>query len=179
LHSLDATGLQILNNHVADCANNGVQVWRSEAGEDGSAVVGNRIERIRADGGGTGQNGNGVNAFRAGGVLVTGNRITDCAYSEIRGNSASDIQILGNSCARLGEVAIYAEFAFQGALIANNLVDTAATGISVTNFNEGGRLAVVQGNILRNLFRREQEPGGQARRRHQAPTCATSWRRGT
>jgi uncharacterized secreted repeat protein (TIGR03808 family) len=158
LHSLDATGLQILHNRVADCANNGIQVWRSEAGEDGSVVAGNRIERIRADGGGTGQNGNGVNAFRAGSVLVTGNRITDCAYSAVRGNSASDLQILGNSCARLGEVALYAEFAFQGALIANNLVDTAATGISVTNFNEGGRLAVVQGNILRNLFRREQEP---------------------
>jgi uncharacterized secreted repeat protein (TIGR03808 family) len=91
-------------------------------------------------------------------VLVTGNRITDCAYSAVRGNSASDIQILGNSCARLGEVALYAEFAFQGALITNNLVDTAASGISVTNFNEGGRLAVVHGNILRNLFRREQEP---------------------
>ena len=89
---------------------------------------------------------------------MTGNRITDCAYSAVRGNSASDMQILGNSCARLGEVALYAEFAFQGALIANNLVDTAATGISVTNFNEGGRLAIVQGNILRNLFRREQEP---------------------
>ena len=28
----------------------------------------------------------------------------------------------------------------------------------MTNFNDGGRLAVVQGNILRNLFRREQEP---------------------
>jgi uncharacterized secreted repeat protein (TIGR03808 family) len=28
----------------------------------------------------------------------------------------------------------------------------------VTNFNDGGRLAVVQGNLIRNLFRREQEP---------------------
>lgn len=27
----------------------------------------------------------------------------------------------------------------------------------MTNFNEGGRLAVVQGNLIRNLFRREQE----------------------
>jgi uncharacterized secreted repeat protein (TIGR03808 family) len=27
----------------------------------------------------------------------------------------------------------------------------------VTNFNDGGRLAVVQGNLIRNLFRREQE----------------------
>ncbi len=158
IRSLDATGLEILYNHVADCANNGIQVWRSEPGEDGSVVASNRIERIRADGGGTGQNGNGVNAFRAGGVLVTGNRITDCAYSAVRGNSSSNIQIVANSCARLGEVALYAEFAFQGALIANNLVDTAATGISVTNFNEGGRLAVVQGNVLRNLFRREEEP---------------------
>jgi len=158
IHSLDATGLAISHNRVADCANNGIQMWRSEAGEDGSVVSGNRIERIRADGGGTGQNGNGINAFRAGGVLITGNRISDCAYSAIRGNSSSDIQMIANSCARLGEVALYAEFAFQGALIASNLVDTAATGISVTNFNEGGRLAVVQSNILRNLFRREQEP---------------------
>jgi uncharacterized secreted repeat protein (TIGR03808 family) len=96
--------------------------------------------------------------FRSGGVLVSGNRISDCAYSAVRGNAASDMQIIANSCARLGEVALYAEFGFQGALIANNLVDRAATGISVTNFNDGGRLAIVQGNLLRNLFRREQEP---------------------
>jgi uncharacterized secreted repeat protein (TIGR03808 family) len=36
-------------------------------------------------------------------------------------------------------------------VIANNIVDGAQTGVSVTNFNEGGRLAVVQGNIFRNL----------------------------
>ena len=58
---------------------------------------------------------------------------------------------------RLGEVALYAEFGFEGALIASNIVEAAATGISVTNFNEGGRLAVVQGNLIRNLFRREHE----------------------
>ena len=89
--------------------------------------------------------------FRAGNVLVSGNRITDCAYSAIRGNAASNIQMIANSCARIGEVALYAEFGFEGALIANNLVDGAASGIAVTNFNEGGRLAVVQGNIIRNL----------------------------
>lgn len=156
--SVDAAGLEIAHNAVADCANNGIQVWRTEQGEDGSVISGNRIKRIRADSGGTGENGNGINVFRAGGLLATGNRITDCAYSAIRGNAASDFQIIANSCARLGEVALYAEFGFQGALIANNLVDSAATGISVTNFNEGGRLAIVQGNLIRNLFRREQEP---------------------
>ena len=50
------------------------------------------------------------------------------------------------------EVALYAEFGFEGAVIANNTVDGAAIGVSVTNFNEGGRLAVVQGNIVRNLL---------------------------
>jgi uncharacterized secreted repeat protein (TIGR03808 family) len=40
-------------------------------------------------------------------------------------------------------------------VIANNLVDQAAMGVSVTNFKEGGRLAVVQGNLIRNLFLRK------------------------
>ncbi len=123
IRSLDAAGLELVHNDIADCGNNGIQVWRSEPAEDGSIVSGNRIARIRADSGGTGENGNGVNVFRAGNVLVSGNRVNDCAYSAVRGNAASDIQIIGNSCSRLGEVAIYAEFGFEGALIANNLVE--------------------------------------------------------
>ncbi|WP_045835275.1 TIGR03808 family TAT-translocated repetitive protein [Hyphomicrobium sp. 99] len=158
LKSLDAAGLDIKDNTISDCGNNGILVWRSTPGEDGSAVSGNRISKIRSASGGTGEYGNGINVFRAGSVLVTGNRISDCAYTAVRGNSASNIQIIANSCERLGEVALYAEFGFQGAVIANNIVDTAAAGISVTNFNEGGRLAVIQGNLIRNLFRREQEP---------------------
>jgi len=157
IFSLDAAGLDIAHNHVADCRNNGIQVWRSTKGEDGTIVANNRVERIAAAGGGSGENGNGVNVFRAGGVLVSANRIADCAYSAVRGNAASDIQIVANSCQRLGEVALYAEFGFEGALIASNLVDGAAMGISVTNFNEGGRLAVIQGNLIRNLVRREHE----------------------
>lgn len=158
LLSLDATGLTVSHNSVSDCANNGIQIWRSAPGEDGSIVSANRIERIAAKSGGSGQNGNGINVFRAGGVLVSGNHIADCAYSAIRGNAASNIQMIGNACRTIGEVALYAEFAFEGALIANNLVEAAASGIAVTNFNEGGRLAVVQGNLVRDLFRREQEP---------------------
>lgn len=158
LFSIDARGLEIVRNVVGGAGNNGILVWRSKAGDDGTIVSGNRIERINANAGGTGQNGNGINVFRANGVLVTGNRIADCAYSAVRGNAASNMQMVANSCQRLGEVALYAEFSFEGALIANNVVDGAATGISVTNFNEGGRLAVIQGNLVRNLFRREQEP---------------------
>jgi uncharacterized secreted repeat protein (TIGR03808 family) len=158
LFSMDAAGLNIDNNRVASCNNNGILVWRSVVGEDGTIVTNNRIEKIAAGAGGTGQNGNGVNVFRAGNVMISANRIADCAYSAVRGNAASNIQIVGNNCQRIGEVALYAEFGFEGALIANNLVDTAASGIAVTNFNVGGRLAVVQGNLIRNLFRREQEP---------------------
>src|SRR6202020_1658280 len=70
------------------------------------------------------------------------------------GNAASNLQIVVNTCTGLGEVALYAEFGFEGAVIANNIVDGAALGVSVTNFNQGGRLAVVQGNLIRNLVAR-------------------------
>ena len=155
LFSEDAAGLEIAHNHVRDCGDNGILVWRSAAGEDGTIVTSNRIERIAAKSGGSGQNGNGINVFRAGSVLVNGNRIADCAFSAVRSNSGSNCQMIGNSCARLGEVALYAEFSFEGAVIANNIVDKAAIGVSVTNFNEGGRLAVVQGNLVRNIFFRK------------------------
>ncbi|MEZ5776421.1 MAG: TIGR03808 family TAT-translocated repetitive protein [Hyphomicrobiaceae bacterium] len=162
LFSLDARGLDISHNEIARSGNNGIQVWRSAQGEDGTTVTLNRIHSIGARNGGTGENGNGINVFRAGSVLVSGNRITDCAFSAIRANSASDCQMLGNSCERLGEVALYAEFAFEGVVISGNLVDRAAQGISVTNFNEGGRLAVVSGNLVRNLFTHasQEDPRG-------------------
>ncbi|NOT70300.1 MAG: TIGR03808 family TAT-translocated repetitive protein [Hyphomicrobium sp.] len=157
IKSLDASGLDITGNTVTGCANNGILVWRTEKGEDGTTVTGNRISKIRNASGGTGEYGNAINVYKAASVLVAQNRISDCAYTAIRGNAASNIQILSNSCERLGEVAIYSEFGFEGALIANNTIEFAATGISVTNFNEGGRLAVIQGNLIRNLFRREHE----------------------
>jgi uncharacterized secreted repeat protein (TIGR03808 family) len=155
---MDARGLEIVANSVEECADNGILVWRSAAGEDGTLVAHNRIARIAAASGGNGQNGNGVNVFRATRVRVSGNDISACAYSAVRGNAASDIQIVGNTAADIGEVALYAEFGFEGALIAQNVVDGAAAGISVTNFSEGGRLAVIQGNLVRNLRRREAEP---------------------
>lgn len=156
--AMDSLGLEIVGNAVETCGDNGILVWRSAPGDDGTLVAQNRISRIFAASGGNGQNGNGVNVFRAGHVRVTGNHISDCAYSAVRGNAASDIQIVANNVARIGEVALYAEFGFEGALIAQNIVDQAAAGISVTNFNEGGRLAVIQGNLVRNLRRREHEP---------------------
>jgi uncharacterized secreted repeat protein (TIGR03808 family) len=151
IHSLDARGLTIARNVINGAGNNAIQIWRSQKGDDGSIVVDNRIENVDNRAGGSGQYGNAVNVFRAGNVIVRGNRIRNCAFSAVRGNAASNITIEGNSVSDTREVALYSEFGFEGALIANNTVDGAAIGISVTNFNEGGRLAVVQGNIIRNL----------------------------
>ena len=158
IFSLDARGLRIAGNTVRGAGNGGILVWRSAAGDDGTLVVDNRIEDIANKAGGSGQYGNAINVFRADNVIVRGNRIRNAAFSAVRGNAASNLQIVGNTCTGLGEVALYAEFGFEGAVIANNIVDGAALGVSVTNFNQGGRLAVVQGNLIRNLVAR-RPPG--------------------
>ena len=150
--SFDAAGLIVSRNTIVGTSDNGIEILRSAIGDDGTLVADNRIEDIKAGPGGSGQYGNAINAFRAGNVIVRGNRIRNCDYSAVRGNSAPNIQITGNSVSDVREVALYSEFAFEGAVIANNTVDGAALGVSVCNFNEGGRLAVVQGNIIRNLL---------------------------
>ncbi|HWV54269.1 TIGR03808 family TAT-translocated repetitive protein [Pseudorhodoplanes sp.] len=152
LFAIDSTGLRIAGNVIRRSGNNGVQVWRSTFGNDGTIVTDNRIEDTRADSGGDGPYGNAISVFRAGNVMVRGNRIDGCAFSAVRGNSASNIQIADNVCTRMSEVGIYSEFSFEGAVITGNTVDGATIGISVTNFDVGGRLAVVQGNLIRNLL---------------------------
>lgn len=151
IYSVEAGRMTIRDNTVADCGNGGILVHRWQKSEDGTIVSGNRVERILARNGGTGQFGNGINLFRADSVLVSDNSIADCAFSAIRANSASNARITSNTCLRSGETALYAEFAFEGTVVAANIVDGAANGISLVNFNEGGRLAVCSGNIVRNL----------------------------
>lgn len=152
--ALDSTGLAVIGNEIDDCANNGIQVWRSAKGFDGTQVLANRITRIRSDLGGSGEYGNGVNVFRAGNVIVADNVIHGCAFSAVRNNSGDAIQILGNNCGDLGEVGLFTEFAFEGCVIANNIVERAANGIVSTNLNDGGRMSVISGNIVRGMFRR-------------------------
>jgi uncharacterized secreted repeat protein (TIGR03808 family) len=154
IHALDCAGLTIARNRIDGIGNNGIQVWRSTPGDDGTMVLDNRIDHVANRAGGSGQYGNGINVFRAGNVIVRGNRIGNCAFSAIRGNAASNLQLEANSITDAGEVALYVEFGFEGAIVANNFVDRAAIGISITNFNAGGHLAVVQGNLIRNLVPR-------------------------
>lgn len=159
LFSLDSRGLSIEGNTVEDCGNNGIQLWRSEAGDEQSLVRGNRVNRIRNDAGGDGPNGNGISLFRAGGVIIEGNTLRDCALTFIRNNSGSGVQILGNQGRRCGEVALYSEFGFEGAIIANNLVEECAQGANITNLDHGGRLSVFANNIVR-MARKGLAPKG-------------------
>lgn len=149
LFSFDSRGLSIEQNQIEDCGNNGIQIWRSQPGDDQSIIRGNRINRVRSDDGGDGPNGNGISLFKAGGVIIDGNTLRDCALTFIRNNSGSGVQITGNQGRRCGETAIFSEFAFEGAIIASNLVEDCAAGINVTNLDHGGRLAVVANNIVR------------------------------
>src|SRR4029079_12960285 len=110
LYSLDARWLLIQNNTVRGAGIGGILVHRSAKGDDGTLVVDNRIEDIASVSGGSGQYGNAINVFRAGNVIVRGNRISRAAYSAVRGNPASNIPITGNTATELGEVAIYSEF---------------------------------------------------------------------
>ncbi len=151
IYAIESTALSIAANTVLDCANGGILVHRWSKGPDGTMVTANRIAGISARSGGTGEYGNGINVFRADNVMVTNNHVSDCAFSAIRSNAGSNVQISGNTCLASGETAIYSEFGFEGAIVSGNLIDGAANGILIVNFNEGGRLATVTGNVVRNL----------------------------
>lgn len=154
LYALDNNALDIANNTIAKSGNGGIRVWQSVKRHDGSIVSGNTIEDTDARAGGNGQNGNGVNVFRASGVVVRGNTIRRAAFSAVRGNAASNFQVIGNNCVGFGETAMYAEFEYENATFVDNVIDDAANGIAVTNFDVGGHGGLVRGNTVRNIGQR-------------------------
>jgi uncharacterized secreted repeat protein (TIGR03808 family) len=76
--SFDALGLIVSRNTISGTSDNGIEILRTSIGDDGTLVADNRIENIKAGPGGSGQYGNAINAFRAGNVIVRGNRIKNC-----------------------------------------------------------------------------------------------------
>jgi uncharacterized secreted repeat protein (TIGR03808 family) len=155
IFSRDGNGLVITNNSISRCGDGGILIWGSAPKhQDGSIVIGNTIANIDFQSGGNGQNGNGINIFQADRVIIADNQISDCAFTAVRLNGTNNTQVRGNTCINSGEVAIFSEFAFSGSVIANNIIDGAAQGISMTNFDSSGRLAVCSGNIVRNISER-------------------------
>jgi len=150
IHAQNSTNLQISYNKISNCANGGIRVWRDENGNDGTIVSNNQIANIGSESG-NGQNGNGINVFQADEVIVANNVIANCAFSAIRANSTNNTIITGNQCSDSSEVAIFCEFAFSGSIISQNIVNGAASGISIANLDVGGRLAICSSNIVRNI----------------------------
>ena len=151
IHSQNGRGLLIRGNRIVAAANAGIRVWRDSPGADGTIITGNRISGIDWTDGGNGQNGNGVSVYNADEVIVADNHIANCAFTAVRINTGRNCQVRGNTCLNSGEVAIFSEFGFSGSVIADNVVDGAATGISITNLDSGGHLATCTGNIVRNI----------------------------
>jgi uncharacterized secreted repeat protein (TIGR03808 family) len=152
LFATDSTGLIIDGNVVERSGENGILVWRSAKGDDGTIVRANRVLDTRATPGGTGQYGNAIGLYRAGGVIVEGNVIRRAAFTAVRNNGGGNVIIAGNNVAACGEVALYAEFGFEGISITANTVDGAWLGIVATNFaDHGGRMAAISGNVIRNM----------------------------
>ncbi len=154
LYCLDNGKLELRANRISKSGNGGIRVWQSVKRSDGSIVADNIIEDTEARAGGSGQNGNAVNVSRAAGVTVRGNTIRRAAFSAVRGNAASNFHVIGNNCAGLGETAMYAEFDYENATFLDNIIDDAANGISVTNFDVGGHGGRVAGNQVRHIGQR-------------------------
>jgi uncharacterized secreted repeat protein (TIGR03808 family) len=153
LYCIDSK-LELRANKIAKSGNGGIRVWQSLKRSDGSVVADNIIEDTEARAGGSGQNGNAINVYRAADVIVRGNTIRRAAFSAVRGNAASNFQVIGNNCAGFGETAMYAEFDYENATFLDNIIDDAANGISVTNFDVGGHGGLVRGNQVRNIGQR-------------------------
>lgn len=150
--SLDGT-VTIDGNTISNSGNQGIQIYRSRIGDDGSMVVNNRISNTKANRRGSGAYGNAILIYRAGKVAVTGNRISQSAFSAIRANSASDIQVTGNETTGNQECAIYIEAPdrtdrYEGCIVASNVVRDCGAGINVVNQDNGGRRGVIAGNTI-------------------------------
>ena len=103
--SRDGT-VSIDSNTIRNSGNQGIQVSRTRIGDDGSIVSNNRIFDTKANRRGSGAYGNAILVYRAGKVSVTGNKISQSAFTAIRVNSGSDVQIIGNETTGNQECAI-------------------------------------------------------------------------
>ena len=157
LHTLDGLGLDIDNNHLRACGDNGVRVWTSAAGRyDGSRVRNNLVEDIANLSGGNGPYGNGVSILGAGSVRVENNRIYRCAYTAVRNNAGHGVVVAANDCKSCGEKAMYAEFGARQSVFRDNRIEDAGAGIAVANAEAGTDGASVTGNRICKL--RESRP---------------------
>jgi uncharacterized secreted repeat protein (TIGR03808 family) len=159
LYSLDGLGVDMDNNHVSRCGDNGVLIYATSAGRyDGSRVRNNLIEDIDNRSGGNGPYGNGVLVWGAGVIRVEKNRIRRCVYTAVRNNGAHNVEVIGNDCKTFGEKAMYAEFGAKNSTFRDNRIEDAGAGIAVANADKGTDGAIVSGNMIVNMRKGVNDP---------------------
>lgn len=151
----DSRGLTIMQNSVFQCHGFGIAVSRTQGSDDATQVLANRVEHIRLR---EGRAGHGITLRRTGNAVVADNHIRQCAGSAVHGEENANLHIRGNTASGIGGVAFRCETALEGAVVSGNTVDGAAGGIALRGSATGARLAVCQGNLIRNV--RSGDPGG-------------------
>jgi uncharacterized secreted repeat protein (TIGR03808 family) len=159
LHSLDGLGVDMDNNHIRRCADNGLLIYATSPGRyDGSRVRNNIIEDIDNRSGGNGPYGNGVFVWGAGSIRIEKNRISRCVYTAVRNNGAHHVEVIGNDCKGFGEKAMYAEFGAKNSVFRDNRIEDAGAGIAVANADKGTDGAIVSGNTIVNMRKGVNDP---------------------
>jgi len=156
----------------------------------------NRIGRVRADRGGDGPLWQRRSAFSGGAGSLR--RQLSCAArrsprSDLNASFRRPIDSPATAAPTSENRDLCGIPGFQGAIVSSNIVDGASTGVSVTNFDQGGDRSVT-GNVLRNLVNRFRQGGEllasapcgsrhgrgrQRRRQRQFRRTETRLRRGT
>lgn len=114
-----------------------------------------RLSGLVLDGGGAAPNETGalLTAAKTTNLDVSGCRFLNSGAHGVSLRKASD-RIANCEFEAIAKTAVLSEDA-TGLEISHNIVDTVAVGISISGVNESGRLPVVQGNRIRNLFLRK------------------------
>ncbi len=158
-HALDGLGMDVDNNHVGQCDDNGVVLFWSVAGRyDGARVRNNVIEDIHNRSGGNGPYGNGVLVWGVGSARIERNQIRRCAYSAVRNNNGRFVEVIGNDCRDFGEKAMYAEYGAKNATFRENRIENAGAGIAVANADHGTDGARVWGNVILGMRPTRPDP---------------------
>ena len=132
-------GCTFEKNRVVTCTYGGIYVWTTSAYAIQARIADNFIQNIQnVPPLGSGEYGNGISIYRAGGVSIVNNTIYQCALSAIRINGGSNCQVLGNRSWSSGDAGIFlespgADVATIGHIVANNIIDAGFTGINAAN----------------------------------------------
>ena len=162
IHLVENRNFAVVGNELSNCANGGIRVHRWSVGEDGTIISGNRLFKLGAADG-LDENGAGIEIFRANSVVITNNRISDCARSAITAGETGNVQIVGNQCRQSGGTAIHLRSGYAGAVITGNVVDGGLCGILIAKAVAGSRMAICSDNLVRNILSDDaQTPGAGA-----------------